>query len=403
MLEVVSLEEAGNRIHGRFGPRLDAVGMETVRLDEALGRRIAESVVAQKGVPAFDRSTVDGFAVAARDTFGCSEALPALLDLVGEVQMGAVPDFACAPGSCARIPTGGQVPAGADAVVMLEFCEEYGDGTVGVGKPAAPGENMVFRNDDVAPGQVLIEKGAVLSAHRIGTLASLGIVRPRVLARPVVGVVSTGDEIVEADTETAGAQMHDVNAPVLAAAARACGAAVARFPIVPDDRGALLDTVRKGLETCDMLLVSGGSSAGQRDNTALVLGELGRILFHGVAVKPGKPTMCAEIDGKPVFGLPGHPVAAYLMFLELVRPLLAGHGSGLPPVHARLAEGVPSNNGRTELVAARLERRDGELVAVPGRGKSGLISQLAGMDGYFVIDRDREGLAAGSEVDVRLF
>ena len=403
MLEVVSLEDGARLVEGRFGPL--SVGLERVPLADAVGRVIAHDVVAVEGVPPFDRSTVDGFAVVASDTFGCSDALPALLELAGEVEMGAVPDRECAPGSCVRIPTGGQLPESADAIVMLEYCEEHGDGTIGVARAVAPGDNVVYENDDVKPGETLVGAGVQLAAHHVGTLASLGKVDCEVRRRVRVGVISTGDEIVPVDATPVAAQMRDVNAPMLAAAAESCGAQVERFPIVPDDYDALLATVGHALEVCDMVLVSGGSSAGQKDNTARVLAALGEMLFHGVAVKPGKPTMCADVGGKPVFGLPGHPVAAYFMFLELVRPLLAieSHVTGSSLMRARLAEGVPSNHGRAEFVGVRVEKRDAEFVAVPVRGKSGLISQLSRADGYIVVGRNQEGLAAGSEVEVRLF
>ena len=400
MLDVVSLEEAKALVISSF-PTLD-VGEETVELSRAARRHIAHEVVACEGVPPFDRSTVDGFAVVASDTFGCSDALPALLDLAGEVSMGAAPTFACAPGTCVRIPTGGQVPAGADAVVMLEYCEEYGDGTIGVASPVAPGANIVFENDDVKPGDVLVVAGTKLLPHHVGTLASLGMAHVDVLAQPRVGIISTGDEIVPVDATPVAAQMRDVNAPALGAAAEACGATVTHFPIVPDDYDALKAAMETALATCDIVLVSGGSSAGEKDNTARVLRDLGKLLFHGVAVKPGKPTMCANVRGIPVFGLPGHPVAAYFMFLELVAPLLDAGRSALGSmrtVQARLVEGIPSNHGRTEFVAVKLEAGQ----ALPVRGKSGLISQLAGADGYVTVPRNTEGLAAGAVVDVRLF
>ena len=400
MLEVVSLEDARSVVTDRFkGFTADVC---RVALAEAAGRIIADDVIAREGVPSFDRSTVDGFAVVASDTFGCSESLPALLELAGEVDMGVVPDAACSSGVCVRIPTGGQVPEGADAVVMLEYCEEYGDGTVGVARAVAPGENIVFENDDVKPGEVLIAAGTALMPHHIGTLASLGITACNVREKVRVGIISTGDEIVRVEAVPVASQMRDVNAPVLAAAVEACGAEVMSFPIVPDDYDALRATVEDALGCCDMVLVSGGSSAGQKDNTARVLSALGEMLFHGIAVKPGKPTMCADVAGKPAFGLPGHPVAAYFMFLELVRPLLSRGGQAVC-ARARLSAGVPSNHGRSEFVAARLELSDGTTVAEPIRGKSGLISQLSMADGYFVVGRNQEGLAVGAEVDVRLF
>ena len=401
MLEVVSLEEARSIVAKRFAEY--AVSFESVSHTQAAGRILAQNIVAEEGVPPFDRSTVDGFAVCAADTFGCSDALPALLNLTGEVEMGEEVNVSCAPGTCIRIPTGGKVPAGADAVVMLEYCEEYGDGTIGVAKPAAPGDGIVFENDDIAPGSVLIEASTRLQAHHVGTLASLGLTTCNVLARMKVGIVSTGDEIVEVAATPVASQMRDVNTPLLASAVEACGGDAACFPIVPDDYDALLDTAREALNACDMVLVSGGSSAGQKDNTARVLEELGELLFHGIAVKPGKPTMCANCAGKPVFGLPGHPAAAYFMFLELAAPLLDPAQAHTAPVHATLTQGLPSNHGRTELVPVRLKLAEGGLQADPIRSKSGLISQLCTADGYLEIDRNTEGLAAGSTVRVRPF
>ncbi len=407
MLDVVSLEEARAAVLTRFAGWMDAqaVKTETVPVERAAVRRIAKDVVAEEGVPPFNRSMVDGYAVVAADTFGCSEALPALLTLAGEVTMGEAPAVACAAGTCVRIPTGGELPAGADAVAMLEYCEDFGDGTIGVAKPCAPGENVVFANDDVAPGDVLIPAGTRLLPHHIGTLASLGVVNVELTARPRVGIISTGDEIVPVDTTPEGAQMRDVNEPMLAATVAACGAVPVTYGIVPDDAEALQGCLGVAMATCDMVLISGGSSAGTKDNTSRVLEEVSELLFHGVAVKPGKPTMVADANGTPVFGLPGHPVAAYFMFLELVRPLLLGRSGDADSVHvaAKLAVSIPSNHGRAEFVGVRLEEREGGAVAVPIRGKSGLISQLTGADGYLIIPRNCEGLAAGEPVDVRLF
>lgn len=403
MLEVVTLEQARDTAARRF-QALSSPRTCCVTLDQAAGRMLANDVVSTEGVPPFDRSMVDGFAVTSSDTFGCSEALPALLELQGEVLMGEVPDCSCLPGACVRIPTGGHLPEGANAVVMLEHCEEYGDGTVGVMRPCAPGANVVFKNDDVAPGQVLIPNGTVLQSHHVGTLASLGVVSVEVRAFPRVAIISTGAEIVPPDCMPKGSQMRDVNGPLLAAAVRACGAEAVEFPIVHDDIEQLRDVVKTALEDCQMILVSGGTSAGEKDYTARVFAEMGDVLFHGVAVKPGKPTLLADVGSVPSFGLPGHPVAAYLMFLELARPLLTGvEGAKARTVTARLGSGVPSNHGRTELIGVRLEPCDGDMRAVPIRGKSGLISQLSCADGYVEIGRDSEGAAAGNVVEVRLF
>lgn len=401
MLEVVSLEEARGLVSDAFAGF--GTDVETVPFDQAAGRVLACNVVSEEGVPPFDRSTVDGFAVCAGDTFGCSDALPALLVLAGEVEMGAEVNVAVSPGSCVRIPTGGKVPVGADAVVMLEYCEEYGDSTIGVARPAAPGDNIVFENDDIAPGSMLVEEGTQLRAHHVGTLASLGMTTCEVRRQMKVGIISTGDEIVEVSAVPVASQMRDVNTPLLASAVAACGAQAVCYPIVPDNFDALLATVCEALDTCDMVLVSGGSSAGQKDNTARVLGQLGDMLFHGIAVKPGKPTMCANVDGVPVFGLPGHPVAAYFMFLELAAPLLAPAAAETLFLQAKLVQGLPSNHGRTELVPVKLEATDTDLRAAPIRSKSGLISQLCAADGYIEIDRNTEGLAAGETVQLRPF
>lgn len=404
MLNVISLEDARAAVQDTFADF--AAATETVLYNQAAGRILAQNVVANEGVPPFDRSTVDGFAVCATDTFGCSDALPALLELAGEVEMGAKVNIACSPGKCVRIPTGGKVPAGADAVVMLEHCEEYGDGTIGVASPVAPGDNIVFENDDIAAGSVLIEARTRLQPHHVGTLASLGMTQCEVYTPLRVGIISTGDEIVEVDKTPVASQMRDVNTPLLAAAVEARGAQAHCFAIVPDDYDALRACVAEALHTCDVVLVSGGSSAGQKDNTARVLSTLGKLLFHGIAVKPGKPTMCAVADGKPAFGLPGHPVAAYFMFLELVAPLLNPQRTEGRAIWANITEGLPSNHGRTELVPVRIVEASGEasnVQAIPIRSKSGLISQLCSADGYVEIDRNTEGLAAGTCVRVRFF
>lgn len=398
MLEVISLEDAHAVVQNQFAQAIRST--ETIPLEKSVSATLANNIVSHEGIPAFNRSTVDGFAVCASDTFGCSDGLPALLELAEEIEMGSVPQKVCKPGICMRIPTGGQVPDGADAVVMLEYCEEYGDGTIGIGKPVAPGDNMVFAFDDVAPEEVLIPTGTQIQPHHVGTLASLGITSCEVYAQPTVGIISTGDEIIPLDQEPVASQMRDVNAPVLAACAQACGAHVQRWPIVPDNYEALLATVEDALQTCTMVLISGGSSAGQKDNTARVLAQVGEVLFHGIAVKPGKPTLCANAQGKAVFGLPGHPVAAYFMFLELVAPLLAPYNHTYHQ-HASLAEALPSNHGRTELVPVSLHLEDTTLVAQPIRSKSGLISQLRNADGYITIDRNQEGLAAGARVIVK--
>ena len=400
MLTVLTPEAALQCISEHFGPCLPG---ETVPLAEACGRILADPVTAAEFVPDFDRATVDGYAIRASDSFGCSDALPALLRLKGEIAMGAAAETALRSGECMAIPTGGALPPGADAAVMLEYAEDYGDGTIGIWRPAAPGENLIFRGDDVRPGQTVLPAGRRLTPQDVGALAALGIARLTVRARPRVAVLSTGDELVPVEARPGPGQVRDVNSALLAALLTRAGAQVQSLGILRDDDAALADAMDAALEQCDALLISGGSSVGRKDATCRIIAHAGQVLFHGVAMKPGKPTILGIARGKAVFGLPGHPAAAAFAAQLFVLPLLrrlAGCAAGLLAVPAALREPVSANHGRAQYMAAVLEREDGALYARPVRSKSGLITALAGADGWFCIPRDCEGLPAGACVDV---
>ncbi len=379
---------------------------ETVPLSEACGRTLKEAFTADEYVPDFNRSTVDGFAVRAADTFGCSESIPAILPLMGEIRMGDAAGLTLEAGSCAAVATGGDVPDGADAVVMLEHTEDYGDGTIGITKPVAPGNNMIFRGDDVFPGKTILPAGHTLTPHDMGALAALGVLKAAVCRKPVVGIISTGDELVEIGENPARGQIRDVNSSLLAALIRESGGEAVSYGIVRDDEEKLRDALDEALAVCDMVLISGGSSVGMKDATARVIEARGKLLFHGIAMKPGKPTILGIIDEKPVFGLPGHPVAAYFISQLFVREALRRLGGSLRkpyPVSARLTEAVSSNHGRAEYLGVRLEEGGDGPAAVPIRGKSGLITSLAGSDGYISIPRDCEGFPRGAAVPVYLW
>ncbi len=305
--------------------------------------------------------------------------------------------------SCVYVPTGGAIPAGCDCAVMLEYTEDYGDGTIGVLKPGAPGMNLIFRGDDVFPGKTILKAGRVLKAQDIGALAAVGKTEVPVRPRLRVGVISTGDELVPADQKPGPGQVRDVNGPMLAALLRDYGAEAVDYGIAVDDEKLLWEKTRAAAEDCDAVILSGGSSAGVKDAACRILGELGELLLHGIAVKPGKPTILGNAGNKPLIGLPGHPVAAYFVAKLFVLPLLArleGRSRREYPVRAVLSESLNANHGRMQLNACRLEEKDGRLVAEPIRSKSGLITQLAGADAYLVIDRDCEGLPKGAEVEV---
>lgn len=402
MLYVKTPEEVLALIETEFSPLGQT---ETVPLSAAMGRILAEDIAAQEYVPDFDRSTVDGFAVRAADTFGCTDAIPAILPLQATVLMGEGADFSLEPGQCAAVPTGGAVPKGADSVVMLEYTEDYGDGTIGVSKPAAPGMNMIFRGDDVYPGKPVLKKGRVLSSADIGALAAIGRVSVPVAKPLAVGVISTGDELVPPEVQPGPGQVRDVNSPMLEAMLTAFGCRVVHYGIVMDDEALLRQTVEKAVSECDAVLLSGGSSVGVKDAACRIIESMGTILLHGIAIKPGKPTILGRAGAKPLVGLPGHPVAAYFITRLFVLPLLGRltcRDMTAYTVTARITESISANHGRAQYHCCRLTRKDGAVYAQPIRGKSGLITMLAGADGYFCISRDCEGLPQGAEVQVTI-
>ena len=402
MLHVKTPEEVLALIETEFAP---VALTEYVSLTAAMGRVLAEDIAATEFVPDFDRSTVDGYAVRARDTFGCTDAIPAILPLQGEVLMGEGAEFQLNPEECVAVPTGGAVPQGADSVVMVEYTEDYGDGTIGISKSAAPGQNMIFRGDDVYPGKVILEKGRVLSSQDIGALAAIGRVQVPVVKKITVGVISTGDELVPPEVVPGPGQVRDVNSPMLEAMLNAFGVHVINYGIVIDNEALLAEKVTKAVAECDAVLLSGGSSVGVKDAACRIIESMGSLLLHGIAIKPGKPTILGKAGVKPLAGLPGHPVAAYFVTKLFILPLLGrlmGRDMTGYTVTAKITESVSANHGRAQYHCCRLERRDGQLYAYPIRGKSGLITTLAGADGWFCIDRDCEGLPQGAEIQVTI-
>ena len=377
---------------------------------EALERVLAESLSSPGDLPSFPRSTMDGFAVRAADTFGASEGLPAYLTVAGEVLMGRATDVSIGSGQAARIATGGMIPPGADAVVMVEHTQEVDGATIEVVRPVAPGENVIAPGEDVRAGDMLLEAGHVLRPQDIGGLLAMGLTSIPVAPRLKVAILGSGDEIVPPDQQPGPGQIRDINSYSLGSLVRRAGHEPLLFGVVPDVYDELATAARAALDAADVLVVSAGSSVSTRDMTAQVIGSLGRpgVLVHGVSLKPGKPTILAAADGKPVFGLPGNPVSCIVTFDLFVWPALY-EMSGCrvaperPSVGARLTRNVPSAPGREDYFQVRLERRDGELWAEPIFGKSNLIYTLIRSDGMVRIDLDTSGLPAGQHVAVRLF
>jgi molybdopterin molybdotransferase len=382
-------------------------GTERVALEEALGRVPAEPVRAPHDLPGFARATVDGFAVRAADTYGVSEGQPGYLDLAGEARMGRPPEASLRPGAAIAIATGAPLPPGADAVVKVEHTQSTLPALIEVVRPATPGEGMVRPDEDAPAGAELARPGRPLRAADLGMLAAAGVTEVAIHARPCVAIVSTGDELVGRETtELETGQVRDATAPALAALVREAGGEPAFAGIVPDDRDALEVTLRAALAGCDLLVVSAGSSVGARDETASAIAALGEpgIWCHGLALRPGKPTLLADCGGVPVIGLPGNPRSALVVFRLVGMPLvrLVGGCTDSPPeptVPARLGRDLPSAAGRLDVVQVTL---DGDT-ATPMFGSSALLSILARADGYLVVPEAATGLPAGEEVLVTLY
>lgn len=409
--------------HLRALPVLPA---ETVPLTEALGRRLAEALHAPADLPGFDRSTVDGFAVRARDVFGAQEGSPALLECVGDCPMGAVPDISLQPGQCARILTGGMLPEGADCVVMVEYSRPAGGDMVELTRTQAPGDHVVMRDEDAAAGDCIIPAGRKLRPQEIGLLASFGQQDVAVRRAPRVAIISTGDEVVPIESEPRPGQVRDVNSYSLAALCRSAGASPTLAGLVRDDAEALRRTVLAALDEADVVVVSGGSSAGMRDHTVDVFTSVpgSELLTHGVAISPGKPFILARSGGKCLMGLPGHVSSALVCARAFLVPLLEHlQGSAgdelVPSLTARLTRAVASAQGRRDYIrvklvpasAAALEAAwlpqgldcsDVDWLAQPLMKPSGVVSGLVEADGLVICAENREGLTAGERVRVEL-
>jgi molybdopterin molybdotransferase len=380
---------------------------ETVGLADALDRVPAEPVTAPHALPGFARSTVDGYAVRAADTYGVSDGLPGYLDVVGAVRMGTEPDVCVGPGNAVGMPTGGVLPPGADAVVMVEYTQAVLDATIEVVRPVAPGDGVVRADEDAAPGAELVPAGRPLRAQDLGMLAAAGVTRVPVHARPRVTIFSSGDEVVPPETATLRpGQVRDATAVALAALVAQAGGEPLPGGIVPDDPAALEAALGAALTTSDVIVISAGSSVGARDETAGAVARLGPpgIWCHGLAIRPGKPTLLAECGGIPLIGLPGNPRSALVVFRLIGVPLVRRVGGCTSPpaepvVRARLGRDLASAAGRLDVVQVRV--RDG--VATPVFGLSALLSVLTTADGYVLVPEEATGLDAGAQVDVTLY
>jgi molybdopterin molybdotransferase len=387
-----------------------SVATEEVATVDALSRVLAAGISSPTDLPAFTRATMDGYSVRAPDTYGASEGAPAYLKVVGEVPMGATEPVTTGVGETAVAYTGGMLARGANAVVMVEHTQQVDSDTIEVLRPVAPGENCVQVGEDIHRGAELLPAGHVVRAQDIGGLMALGVMAIQVARRPVVGILSSGDEVISPDQAPRLGQIRDINSYTCKALAEQAGGIPRLLGIVPDRLEELEECARSGLEGTDILVLSAGSSVSSRDMTSTVIARLGEpgILLHGVSIHPGKPTIVALVGDKPVFGLPGNPVSAMVLFELFVSPTirrLLGHAEpdAYRQVEARLTHRVASAPGRVDYVQAKLLSRNGELWAEPLFGKSNLIFTMVNATGMIHIPLDRSGVEAGETVAVRLF
>jgi len=397
---------------------------EAIDVIQALNRTLAEDIHAPHPLPDFRRTTVDGYAVRAGDTYGATDSLPAYLTLVGEVPMGDVPSFEIGSGQCALIHTGGMLPDGADAVVMLEYTQKTSEVSTDFGslnteieifRAVADGENIIRIGEDVAQGQTVLTKGTLLRPAEIGGLLALGVTFVRVAKKPIVGLISTGDEVIDPSQSPRPGQVRDINSYTLGALVEKSGGMAKHYGIISDQFEALKDAAAQALSESDVVIITAGSSASTRDMTADVIRQLGEpgVLVHGINTRPGKPTILGVCNGNAVIGLPGNPVSAlvngYLFVVPVIEKLLEALPKPKATVQARLTVNLPSQAGREDWIPVRLlrsERSDAQSKsnydAEPIFGKSNLIFTLAAADGLLRIHPDATGLSAGEMVEVIL-
>ncbi|NTW08665.1 MAG: molybdopterin molybdotransferase MoeA [Anaerolineaceae bacterium] len=379
---------------------------ESIPTINAMGRICASSVISPESSPGFNRSTVDGYGVHAVDSFGATEGVPAFFKIIGEVRMGEKPDFKVATGEVALIHTGGMLPEGCDAVIMIEQAQTTRENEIEVSKAVSQGENTILAGEDISPGEEIISAGKLIRPVEIGGLLAVGIHQVEVFRKPVVGILSSGDELVEASKTPLPGQIRDINSAMLSALISSHGGIGKVFELMPDDPEKMLAIAEEAFKSCDSLVITAGSSASTRDYTARIIQSLGDpgVIVHGVNIKPGKPTILAVCNGKPVIGLPGNPVSAYVIACLFAIPMLrriTGEIDPLPGIRgkARLKVNLASLAGREDFWPVRIKQIDDEWVAEPIFYKSNLIFTLVNADALAIIPEDANGVEAGSLID----
>ncbi|MEA4963467.1 molybdopterin molybdotransferase MoeA [Lutispora sp.] len=406
LLNVDTSDKVRKKIDESFTDNYDK--SEQVPTEQSLGRIAFEDVLSPIELPQFSRSVVDGYAVLSRDTYGAGESMPVFLEVSGHVEMGKAAEGKVSAGKAIYVPTGAMIPEGADAVVMIEYVENLDESTIAVYTPVAPGQGIIKKGDDVKSGSKILLKGEKIRSRDIGVLSALGIGYIKVFKKLKLSVISTGDEIVDSFGEVRYGQIRDINTHLISAMAEESGAEISLKLLVPDDFSKLREAIDQALKMSDIVVLSGGSSVGAKDMTAKAIEstEGGEILVHGVAVKPGKPTIIGKAGGKALFGLPGHPSSAMVIYKVFVDYLIRKYYSmseDIVYVEASCGENIHSAQGKETYQPVELLERDGQYEAVPIYGKSAAITTVARSVGYIRISENKEGVKKGERVRVALF
>lgn len=402
---VVSVEEAREKVMENF--KEYRFEIEEVSILEATNRILAEDVYSNINVPEFNRSTVDGYAIKSKDSHGASESVPSLFNILGEVKMGEIPEISIKSGETLYVPTGGMIPQGADGMVMIEYTEKLDEQNLMVYKSISFNENIILKGDDIQVGEIVLTKGRRITPEVVGVLAALGLSKVKVYRKPKIFIISTGDEIIDLDEKLKLGKIRDINTYALYSLITNLGGEVVGKGIVKDNYELLRKRVEEAIPMSDIILISGGSSVGTRDYTGKVIDSFnGKGVFvHGISIKPGKPTIIGEGEGKLIFGLPGHPVSSIIVFKRIVEYYIRKKldiVDNVSRTKAIMDFNFPSSPGRETYQMVKLKEMDGKTYATPSFGKSGMITLLSSSDGYIIIKSFEEGIYKGEEREVYL-
>lgn len=401
LLSVIPTYTAIKKLKEQFGRLLRK---RSIPIEESFGQVLAEDIYASSNLPDFDKSTVDGYAVVSRDTQGASSTIPVMLDNIGDVKIGTVPEFEIKSGETAYVPTGGMIPKGADGVVMVEYSHKIGK-KIALEQPISELSGVIPIGEDIKKGELLLEKGHVINSASIGLLTSQNIDEVEVFDSLKIGIISTGDELIGPEEELKLGKIRDLNSITLSTMAKKMGLIPTENIIINDDPDVFIDSVKKLKESSDIVVLSGGSSKGKEDYTLPTLESMGDVMFHGLAMRPGKPTLAAYDDETLYIGLPGHPMAAILVWELIVGRALRSARSQRQNLYTygNITTSIPGTPGRDSIIPVKLKNDGDNYTAQPIYGTSATISTLTGADGYILIDRMNEGISKGDEVKVNLF